>query len=292
MNKQQYICLNGIKIKADEPVLKTTNRAFRYGDAIFETIRCIQQQALFIEDHYKRLLNAMAQLKMHCHTLPPIDLFKSQIASLISKNKIYGDARVRLTIFREDGGLYTPNSNNTNYLIEASPLNTNHYSLNTKGLLIDIYDEDKKPKTRFCQFKSANSLLFVMAGLFKQKQKLDDVLILNEEGQIIESLASNIYWIKNQVIYTPSRTSGCIEGVMRAQLMKILKNEGWQIQEVAGGLLDDLLNADEVFLSNAIQGIQWVVGIKEKRYFCNKSKQLSLMLNEYATNYLMDSQGN
>ncbi|MCU4175725.1 aminotransferase class IV [Carboxylicivirga sp. N1Y90] len=292
MNKQQYICLNGLKIKADEPVISASNRAFRYGDAIFETIRCIQQEALFFEDHYRRLLNAMAQLKMNCHSLPPLDVLNSQISSLISKNRIFGDARIRLTVFREDGGLYTPEGNNTNYLIEATPLNTNNYTLNSKGILLDVYKEDKKPTTRFSRFKSANSLLFVMAGLYKKEQNLDDVLIVNDQNLIIESLASNLYWIKDQVVYTPSRTSGCVEGIMRAQLIEIMKQADWQVQEVAGASLDELLAADELFLSNAIQGIQWVVGIQQKRYFCQLSKKLNLLLNEHVTNYLMDSQGN
>lgn len=292
MNKQQYICLNGIKMKADEPIINASNRAFRYGDAIFETIRCIQLEALFFEDHYRRLLNAMAQLKMNCHSLPPIDVLKSQISSLISKNRIFGDARVRLSVFREDGGLYTPASNNTNYLIEATPLNTNNYTLNSKGILLDVYEEDKKPSTRFSRFKSANSLFFVMAGLYKKEQKLDDVLIINDQNLIIESLASNIYWIKDEIIYTPSRTSGCVEGIMRAQLIKLMKQENWQVQEVAGASLNELLDADEIFLSNAIQGIQWVVGIQEKRHFCKLSKKLNLLLIEHATNYLTDSQEN
>lgn len=290
MNKQQYLCLNGDNLKSDSPILTAQNRAFRYGDALFETIRCIQQQPMFFEDHYKRLLQGMTLLKMDTKGLPPVNVFKKQIAILISKNRLFTDVRVRLTIFRHDGGLYTPFDNSINYLIETTPLASNNYTLNSKGLLISLYQSDVKPINRFAQFKSANSLLFVMAGLFKKENNLDEVLILNEREKIIESMASNLFWIKDGHIYTPLRSSGCVDGIMRKQIMTIIRSNGWPLIEVEGTDMDELYQADEIFITNAIHGIQWVVGLGQKRYFCNKVKELQSTFDNYVINYLKDSQ--
>ncbi len=287
-----YICLNGQKIKADQPLLMADNRAFRYGDALFETIRCIHQIPLFFEGHFQRILSGMSMLKMQTHSLPPIEIIREQISSLINKNRLFGDVRVRLTIFREDGGLYTPNSNKVNYLIETSDLDTHYYTLNSKGLLLGNYTDDRKSINRFSRFKSANSLLFVMAGLFKKENRFDEVMISNEQNLIIETLASNLYWIKNGEIFTPCRTSGCVEGVMRKQVITLLINNGYKVVEVEGTTISELLAADEIFLSNAIQGIQWVVGIENKRYFCKIVKDINRLLNDWASNYLMDFQEN
>ncbi len=280
MIAEQYISLNGIKLKAGAAVLTTANRAFRYGDALFETIRCIHQKPVYFHDHYQRLLNGMSLLKMDLKSLPPADVIEKQIGSLIQKNRLFSDVRVRLTIFREDGGLYTPASNRVNYLIEVSPLLTRDYELNLKGLLIDIFEDEYKPINRFSQYKTANALFFVLAGLYKKEKGCDDVLILNSHHLVIEGLASNLFWIKGGKIYTPYRSSGCVDGIMRKQLLRIMKENGWSIFEVGAPDCNTLLEADEIFLSNAIQGIQWVVGLKDKRYFCRKTKELNRLLNE------------
>jgi len=289
---EQYISLNGIKLKENEAILKASNRAFRYGDALFETIRCVHQKPAYFHDHYQRILNGMSLLKMDLQSLPSAAILERQITSLIQKNRLFHDVRTRLTIFREDGGLYTPSSNKVNYLIEVSPLKTNAYELNSKGLLIDIFEDELKAISCFSQYKTANALLFVLAGLYKNEKGVNDVLLLNTNKQIIEGLASNLFWIKDDAVYTPFRSSGCVDGIMRKQLLRIMKAKGWNIYEVGGTNYEELLDADEIFLSNAIQGIQWIVGLREKRYFCKKTKELSHFLNEDITSYMMDSQGN
>ncbi|TRX70884.1 aminotransferase class IV [Carboxylicivirga sp. M1479] len=289
MDQAAYISLNGIKIKEDKPVFYTANRAFRYGDALFETIRCMHQKPAYFQDHYQRLINGMSLLKMDIKSLPPANILSEQISSLIQKNKLFGDVRVRLTVFREDGGLYTPSSNKVNCLIETSHLSSSPYQLNSKGLLVDIFDDEQKAMSRISLYKTANSLLFILAGIYKTEQKKDDVLICNAKHELIEGLASNLFWIKDGTVFTPLRSSGCVDGVMRKQVIRILRSNKIPILEVGGTNFETLLAADEIFLSNAIQGIQWVVGLKDKRYFCNMSKKISRLLHEDITNYMMDS---
>ncbi len=290
MEQTNYINLNGVKLSGNQGVLNVSNRAFRYGDALFETIRCMHQQPAWFREHYQRLLNGMSLLKMDIKSLPPAAALEAQISSLIQKNKLFGDARARLTVFREDGGLYTPVSNRVNYLIEVSPLPTSGYELNTKGLFIDVFDEETKPINRFSHYKTANALLFVLAGQFKKEVCKDDVLIMNARKQIIEGLASNLFWIKDGVVYTPLRSSGCVDGIMRKQIIRLLKENNRLIYETSGTDIETLYEANEIFLTNAIQGIQWVVGLKDKRYFCNVSKEIAQWLNADFTNYMKDSQ--
>lgn len=292
MDQELYISLNGIQMQADKAVLNVNNRSFRYGDALFETIRCIQQKPMWFHDHYQRLINGMSLLQMDIKSLPPATVLEEHICALIQKNRLFGDVRVRLTVFREDGGLYTPANNKVQWLVEASALNTHNYELNTKGLLIDIFEDEKKPLNRFGQYKTANALLFVLAGLFKQQEGKDDVLIINSNNQIIEGLASNLFWVKNNEFYTPLRSSGCVNGVMRRQIIRLLRDNNWPIHEVSATDYDTLLQADEIFLSNAIQGIQWVVGLRDKRYFCKLSKKVNRLLVEAATSYTKDFQEN
>lgn len=289
MNSSQYINLNGINYKSDEPVLKTTNRAFLYGDALFETMLCRHNKAAWFEDHYQRLLNGMSVLKMDLKSLPPSNIIEKQIVNLINKNRLFGDVRARLTMFREDGGLYTPLSNKVNYLIEVKPLSTQGYELNTKGFLVDVYEEEQKPVNSFSQYKTASSLFFVLAGHYKQTINKDDVLITNSNHQIIEGLASNLFWVKDNVIYTPFRSSGCVNGIMRKQVIRLIKENKFNFQEVSGADIHTLLDAEEIFLTNAIQGIRWIVGLKDKRYYCKVSKEINQLLNDYLTNYMMDS---
>ncbi|WP_430813212.1 aminotransferase class IV [Carboxylicivirga sp. RSCT41] len=290
MEHPQYITINGIQTQADKAVFNVNNRSFRYGDALFETIRCIHQKPMWFHDHYQRLINAMSLLQMDIRSLPPKTVLEEHISSLIQKNRLFGDVRIRLTVFREDGGLYTPVSNKVQWLIECSALSTSNYELNSKGLLIDIFEGETKALNRFCHYKTANSLLFVLAGLFKQEKGKDDVLIINSNKQIIEGLASNLFWVKNNAFFTPLRSSGCVDGVMRKQIIRILRENNWPVHEVSGTNYDTLLQADELFLSNAIQGIQWVVGLKDKRYFCKLSKEVNRLLINDAVNVLAQSQ--
>jgi len=289
---QEYLSLNGVKLRADKAIFKASNRAFRYGDALFETIRCMHQKPAWFNDHYQRLLNGMSLLQMDIKSLPPARVLEEQIASLIQKNKLYGDVRCRLTVFREDGGLYTPESNKINYLIELSPLKTETYELNYKGLLVDVFEDERKPLSQFSQYKNANSLLFVLAGLCKQKLQCNDVLITNTNQLIIEGLASNLFWIKDGTVYTPLRSSGCVAGVMRKQVIRVLKTNNRPLIETSGATIDTLLNADEVFLTNAIQGIQWIVGLQDKRFYCKLTKEISQLLLKELANYMLDSQEN
>ena len=279
-NKKQ-ILYNGQYISGDLAEIFSVNRAFLYGDSIFETMFVSKGEIHFFEEHINRLIQGMKVLK---YVVPDKftvfkDKLKDEILQLMFKNKLFKSARVRLTVFRKAGGLYTPVSNEVDYIINATDPGSEKYVLNNTGYLIDLYDEIRKPINKFSSYKIANSLIYTLAGVYRNERKLDDCLILNEKGNIIETISSNIFLIIDNKLITPPIEEGCINGIIRHQIINFAKLYEiiYTEQPVQP---DDLLSADEVFLTNSIKGIQWVVAYKDKRYFKKMSNFFTNKLNE------------
>lgn len=279
MSSPLYINFNGFLYKEDEKVFTVNNRAFKYGDALFETIRIVNGQPCFLEDHFLRLKKGMQILKMHSGNISFNDL-KDQIIRLIEKNHIKKGGRIRLTVFRSAEGLYTPSENETkSYVIEAAPLENDLYVLNDKGITIDIYNELKRRRNVLSQIKTTNNIPHVLTGIYKRENKLDDCIVLNDQDRIVEAISSNIFLYKNNNLYTPSVEEGCMDGIMRKQVLCIAKEMNINVFEgmVNGSML---LQADELFLTNAIKGIEWVVAYRQKRYFNTATKEILEKLNQ------------
>lgn len=274
---QEYILHNNEFIAIDQPVLKAGNRAFRYGDGLFESMRMSNGKLRYAEDHAARLAAGMTALKMEGGVLFDDYFLKQKTAELAKRNKLKDNVRFRLTVYREGAGLYTPDSNKSGYLLEASALSDGSYELNKKGLIIDVYDELTKPVNKLSNYKTTSSLLYVMAGLFKKQQQLDEAIVINENGFLCESISSNLFVVYEKQIYTPALSEGCIAGVMRKVVMEMAQSNGIPIVEAQ--INPEILNeAEEVFLTNAVGGIRWVMGYGRKRYFNEVSKHLSGLL--------------
>jgi aminodeoxychorismate lyase len=278
LNTQIYINVDGFLYKEDEPVFKVSNRAFKYGDALFETIRIIDGEPQFIEDHFIRLKKGMKILKMRSGNISFKEI-KTQIIKLVEKNHIRKGGRVRLTVFRTGEGYYAPENEDKSYVIEATHLENDDYTLNEKGLVIDVYSDMKRNKNILSQIKTTNKIPNVLTGIYKNEMGLDDCIVLNDHGRIVEALSSNIFLYKNNNLYTPSLEEGCMDGVMRRQVLRIAKQLNINIFE---GMLNGsmLLQADELFLTNAIAGIQWVATYGQKKYSNNATKEILLHLNQ------------
>lgn len=281
---QQYINHNGFIIPSDKPSVSHTNRAFRYGDALFETIRIVKNKPVFLEEHINRLKDGLRVMKMQEPSNLGPEIMKKLIAELCLKNGISGDGRVRFTVYRNNGGFYTPTDNQVSFLLEVYPMDTDGYSLNQKGMTIDLFVDFKKTPNAMASIKSANSAVYVMAGVYKTQHQLDECVLVNDRLQIIESISSNIFAVKNGVLYTPPLTDGCINGVMRRKVIEIATANKIAVYE--NSIMQSvLLGADELFLTNTIKGIQWVMAYKQKRYFNNTSKKLVDKLNELVMLY-------
>lgn len=273
MTDSPYINFNGSLAEASKPVLMHTNRAFRYGDAVFETIRLMNGEILFFEKHLARLKKGMEMLSMNWHEDFSFQHLHLLIRHLDQVNNLRGNGRVRLEVFRKDGGTYAPVTNDVHYLIEAVPVKEKSYELNDTGLRLNVFTEASKPLNRFSNLKSSNAMLSVLAGLYRQKTGFDDALICNAEGNISEAISSNIFIMLRGELCTPSLDQGCVAGVMRERVIEIMKSSNRKCTERKLSI-SDVLHADEVFLTNVIDGIRWVGALRNKRYFNSFSRTL------------------
>lgn len=279
---EKFICLNGAYVKSGKPVLESKNRSFLYGDGLFETIHANGTEPQFMRMHMNRMLGSMNILKMVIPGFFSAEYFTDHIKGVLTRNKQFQGARVRITVFRSSGGLYTPEVNEVSFVIDSDPIDDDLYTLNQQGYKVEVFTDIVKPDNILSSVKTTSALFYVLAGIFKSENLLDDCLILNHSGRICESVSSNIFLAKGNKYYTPSLKEGCLPGIMRQVIIDIIKNEGLYMNDDCSLTVEDLLRSDEIFLTNAISGIRWVVAFRQKRYFNKSSKFLVKLLNNKA----------
>jgi branched-subunit amino acid aminotransferase/4-amino-4-deoxychorismate lyase len=275
----EFINFNGTIVPAQQAVMTLANRGFRYGDGLFESMRWMKGELKFAELHADRIRRGMKILKIDGYSRLDTYFLRENVAELIRRNKTGPNARVRLSIFRDSGGLYNPENNKMGFALEVTKIQESEYTSNNRGLIVDIFDEIPKPVNVLSNLKTSNSLLYVLAGVYKDQHSLDEVLIINQNGFLCEAMSSNVFVVYDQEIYTPALTEGCIAGVMRHVVMKLAKENNLNIVEaqINPAILDQ---AEEVFVTNAAKGIQWVMGYNNKRYFNEMSRLLLAKLNK------------
>ncbi len=275
----RYVNNNGTVLLADEPSIKAGNRAHLYGDGVFESIRVISGKPVNLENHIKRLIEGASVIKMRPPSYFNLEFFAEKIQELLQKSGITEGGKCRISLDRSQGGTYAPESNEVEYFIEVSPMDTNSFKLNTRGVEVDIFMEFKKEKTPISNYKTKNGLIYVLAAIAAKEKGLDDYLISNYSGGILESTSANLFVVSNGVLYTPGLEEGCLAGTMRMQIINLAIKNGIKVYE-CNILPQNLLVADEIFLTNAIQGVTWVSGYRTKRYFSNTARKIVDLLNE------------
>ena len=273
-----FINYNGEIVPANQPMLPVTNRGFKYGDGLFESMRLMNGELKFAGLHADRLQRGMKALKLEGAARFDEYFLREKSSELLKRNNYGQNARLRLTVFRDAEGLYSPAGNESGYAIEMTENNEPYYLSNAKGLIVDVFEEITKPVNYLSNIKTCNSLPFVMAGLYRKLHSLDEVFILNQNGFLCEAMSSNVFVVYDKKLYTPALSEGCVEGIMRTVVMQVAEMSGVPVVEAQ--INPDILNvADEVFLTNTSKGIQWVMGFNNKRYFNKVSKDLLDALN-------------
>ena len=272
------IIFNGKILNQQDIQFNTIKRAINFGDGFFETIRIANGDVLFIESHLKRIFKALKILKISNSENFNSEIIKAKIKELLLHNKIDSGGRVKIYFFRSGLGTYLPVTNEISFIIECFHLENNLYQLNKKGFLVDIFYDYQKQINNLSAFKTSNSLLYVLASIYANDNDLNDTLILNEKKYIIESSNSNIFLFLKDSIITPALNSGCIAGIMREEIIKIINFLDIKIIE-RDISLEDLMNSKEIFLTNVISGINWVGGYKKTRYYNTLSKKIIKELN-------------
>ncbi|QEC66579.1 hypothetical protein FRZ67_04435 [Panacibacter ginsenosidivorans] len=265
MQANQYLHHNGKIYKADKLLISPNNRSFRYGDGFFETMKMINGKIILADYHFERLFTSLELLQFEKPNYFSPNYLKTQIEELAKKNYHSKLARVRLMIFRGDGGLYDPENHFPNHLIQTWELNPSNNILNENGLVVNIFKDARKACDNYSHVKSNNYLSYAMAALWAKKKQLNDALLLNSYDRITDATIANIFIIKDGIVKTPALSEGCISGVMRRHLLKCLHEENIPVEE-AKIEPEELLQASEVFLSNGVYGIRWIKSCGNSNY--------------------------
>ncbi len=252
------ISLNGKILPGDEPALLASNRSYRYGDGLFETMKVTGGQIRHAVWHFERLFSGLSQLHYEVPRLFTPALLETEILHLCKRNDCSDAARVRLSVFRGNGGLYDE-GRGIQYIIECWDLPASHDQLNSNGLVIDIYPAARKSTDLFSNLKSANFLPYSMAAVYAKEHQLNDCLLLNTAERICDSTIANVFIIRNGMLQTPPLSEGCVNGIMRRYLLETLDPHDPDLKVKEEVITpEELATAEEVFLTNAIQGIRWV----------------------------------
>jgi branched-chain amino acid aminotransferase len=270
---------NGKWIENNQPLLLPDSRAFRYGEGLFETMRMQHGKTPLLQYHWQRVTQDLPKLYFELPVHFTLEYLSEQMERLCRKNKLTEAARIRLTIYKGEGGIWEEPSASFNWLLQCWTLPKVKPELNINGLDVGVFEAGRKVCDPFSNIKSNNYLLYALAAQYAKVQHWNEAIVLNQHGRICDTTIANIFFIKSNQIYTPALSEGCVNGVMRTYLIEQLRKDNKNIIEGAFSVTD-LSDADEIFLTNAVQGIRWVKSLGDRIYGCKQTASLSRAITE------------
>ncbi|PKA99974.1 branched-chain amino acid aminotransferase [Flavobacteriaceae bacterium MAR_2009_75] len=274
---------NGRLLDEETDFLDHNNRGLRYGDALFESMRVVNGKLFFWEDHYLRLMASMRILRMEIPMDFTMEFLEDKILETVEDSQLKeASARVRLSVFRNNGGLYRPETNNVSYIIEVAQLRNPFYVIDDGDYEVELYKDFYINKDMLSNLKTNNKIINVIGSIFAKENDYQNCLLLNGDKQVVEALNGNIFLVKGNHIKTPPLDHGCLNGVLRKKLIEILKKlEDYSFEEAAISPFE-LQKADELFITNSIIGVQPIGKYRKKEYANNVAKNLIGKLNAAA----------
>ena len=264
----------------DQTNLSFSNRAFLYGDSVFETIKVVKNKVLFWEEHYLRLMSSMRILKIEIPNEFTPDYLENQIKKTNSSISETFSGRVRLTVFREGEGLYLPKSNQAIFVINSFQNESILFETKFKIYKVDIYKDYLIQSNLLSNLKTSNRLINVIGSIYAQENGLDNCILLNENKLVTEFLNGNIFLVSDNVIKTPPINSGCLNGVMRNKIIELInKIPLFEILEKDFSAYE-IISSQEVWVSNSISGIIPVSQYRNKQFGNSVAKKVIDFLNQ------------
>lgn len=274
---------DGELLKETTSYLNHQNRGLKYGDAVFETIRVVNGKIFFLEDHYFRLMASMRILRMEIPMNFTLEFLQEELLRTVdSKDFSEKACRIRLTVFRKAGGLYTPVTNDISYIIEANSIDTSFYTISENPYEVELFKDFYINADMLSNLKTTNKIINVVAGVFAVENEYANCLLLNQSKMVVEATNGNIFLVNGNTIKTPPLQDGCLDGIVRKKLIQIIERDGdYKLSEESISPFE-LQKANELFLTNVVVGIQPVTKYRKKSYSNNVSKKLIGKLNAVA----------
>jgi len=280
MASKTYVIVDGeLLLEEEVKQLSFNGRSVKYGDGFFETIRFQKSKALYLHLHTQRMIKTAKLLKFDFPAHWMLTFFEDQIKKLAVANHLT-NGRVNIVFSRETEGYYLPKDKKFRYQISISPIEEKEqiYSLKENGLKLGEYRELIKTSNYLSSLKTNNGLIYVMASMFAKANQLDECLIFNEAGRVAEAISSNIILLKNDALITPPFSEYGIDGVMKKVIFQKASAYGYKVEEYPI-FPEDLFSADEVWLTNVVNGISWVAEYRGKNYGHSVATNIISLLN-------------
>ena len=268
------INFNGDLIPKAEFSIAYQNRGFKYGDAIFDTLK-YEKEIYFIENHYFRLMSSMRMLRMKIPMSFTLEYYKDEIIKTILKNKLKDSVRIRVSVYRNEGGLYSPLTNEISFIIETEELKI----ISKENYEIELFKDFSVQSGLLSTIKTNNRIVNVLSGIFSDENNYDNCILINEKKNIVETNNANIFLVFGNKVMTPPLTDGCINGIVRLKLLEFFKNnKDFEFVEQTISPFE-LLKADEIFLTNSIFEIQSVTNYRKKQFNTVKTEEIRSVFN-------------
>lgn len=253
MSQNLFCNLNGIIIPESEASYSSADDSFRLRYGLYESYLFQNGQLEFANLHWERLLQGMQVLGFAVPDGFSETYFTKQIEELTAKNKLSELARIRLQVFtNDDRPSYSPQ-----FLIECSALQHEMTEWIENGIKVAVLENFRKEISVVSNCKISHNKHFLPSRIAMETKSLDDMLLLNEKGNVIESAMANLFWVKDGVVFTPPLSEGCLAGTFRLVIIDLIKELSLPFEEKIMSL-EALKTADEVFLTNGIRKIRWV----------------------------------
>ncbi|MBL0309400.1 MAG: aminotransferase class IV [Bacteroidetes bacterium] len=271
----QYINYNGNIHPESEHLLPVTNRAFRYGDGFFESMAMFNKKIPLLDYHWSRIdFTAEVFFALLPFRLT-VEKFSGHLLDLCSVNEVSSNARIRLQFYRKGTGMYISDQDELGYVISMDPMDNSQFQVGS-GLKAGIREDCYKAVSMISDLKNSSALMYLLAAQLTKKEGWEECILTNQYGQVCEALHSNIFLVKGEKMFTPDLDAGCVNGVLRTYLISILEDT---VEERAIDV-EELFTADEILLTNAVRGVQWVKEFNGKVYKNKKALELTTLLNK------------
>lgn len=271
---------NGDLISDDKKFVSSFNRGFSYGDSLFETMRFSGGKLFFWEDHYFRLMASMRLLRMEIPMSFTPEFLENEIKKTICIDQNMKDTfRVKLQVWRKDGGKYAPTTNEVDFCIHFEKLQIPFYTLIEEACEIELFKDHYITSGILSTLKTNNKIINVLGSIYAKENGYDNCLLVNENKMIVEALQSNIFLVNGYKIKTPPLEDGCLNGILRLQIIAIIAQMPDYVLEIESVTPFELQKADEIFLTNVITGIRPVSKYRKKEFTNVVAKELLAKLN-------------